>query len=106
MATKKSEIIARVEENQQAIVLVLLAKNSNGGAILDSQLELAMNMAKNVLQMGGAEVAASGSAIRFDATATGETARITATLETIGENDEIVEEPTEPEEEPSEEEDE
>ena len=94
--TVQSQIVSRVEENQQAIVIVLLARNTGGATILDSQLELAMNMAKNVLQMGGAEVAASASAIRFDATQIGEIARVTATLDTVEREEEVdpTEEPT------------
>lgn len=75
------EVISKVEEGQQAIVITLLAKNPNG-AIIDSQLELAINMAKNVLQMGGAEVAAAGSAIKFDAVAKGKYAILKAKIET------------------------
>lgn len=75
------EVISKVEEGQQAIVITLLAKNPNG-AIIDSQLELAINMAKNVLQMGGAEVAAAGSAIKFDAIAEGKYAILKAKIET------------------------
>jgi len=81
----ETKIISRVEEGQQAIVVTLLAKNESGEPILDSQLDLAINMAKNVLQMAGAEVAASGSAIRFDALDAGKTARLTATLDVIAE---------------------
>lgn len=75
------EVISKVEEGQQAIVITLLAKNPNG-AIIDSQLELAIQMAKNVLQMGGAEVAAAGSAIKFDAVAEGKYAILKAKIET------------------------
>lgn len=82
MATE-SKLISLVEEGQQAIVICLLARNENNAPIIDSQLELAINMAKNVLQMGGAEVAASGSALRFDPVDVGGVARITATLDTI-----------------------
>ena len=100
MVTKEA-IVSRVDENQEAIVIVLTAKNAGGEAILDTQINLAVNMAKNVLQMAGAEVSAAGSAVRFDATATGEIAKLTATLETVvpgaseDETDET-EEPTEP----------
>ena len=96
----KSEVISRVEEGQQAIVITLLAKNKSGESVLDSQLELAINMAKNVLQMAGAEVDASGSAIRFDPLDVGKTARLTATLDVIAEattNNEPTEEPSETE---------
>jgi hypothetical protein len=79
---KKTELITLVEEKQQAIVIVLLAKNENGRPIMDSQKQAAEAMAKNVLQLAGAEVAAQSSAILFDATAPGEVAKLTATLET------------------------
>lgn len=91
MATE-TKLISLVEEGQQAIVTCLLAKNANGDPILDSQLDLAVNMAKNVLQMAGAEVSASGSAFRFDPVNVGGVARITATLDTIIEGDPAQEE--------------
>ena len=94
MATKH-ETITRVEEGQQAIVITLLAKNPNG-AIIDSQLELAIQMAKNVLQLLGCEVAASGSALRFGSDEVGKVARLTATIDVIEEAD-ATEEPTETE---------
>lgn len=99
MAEKKTELITLVEEKQQAIVIVLLAKNENGRPIMDSQKQAAEAMAKNVLQLAGAEVAAQSSAIMFDATAPGEVAKLTATLETIATRSvadaETTEEPTE-----------
>ena len=82
MATE-SKLVSLVEEGQQAVVICLLAKNENNAPIIDSQLDLAINMAKNVLQMAGCEVAASGSAIRFDPVNVGGVARLTATLDTI-----------------------
>ena len=95
MATKH-ETITRVEEGQQAIVITLLAKNEHGDAILDSQLDAAIATAKNVLQLLGCEVAASGSALRFDAEEVGKVARLTATIDVIEEAD-ATEEPTETE---------
>lgn len=95
--SEKTAIISRVEEGQQAIVIVLFAKNENGTPILDSQKQAAEAMAKNVLQLAGAEVAAQSSAIMFDPTSVGEVARLTATLETVVEAD-ATEEPTEMEE--------
>ena len=53
-------------DGEQAIVLTLLARNETGEPILDSQLGLALNMAKNVVQMTGATVNASGSIVTFD----------------------------------------
>lgn len=79
----KTNVITKVEEGQQAIVIVLLAKNENGTPILDSQKQAAEALAKNALQLAGAEVAAQSSAIMFDATAPGEVAKLTATLETV-----------------------
>ena len=93
MATKH-ETITRVEEGQQAIVITLLAKNEHGDAILDSQLDAAIATAKNVLQLLGCEVAASGSAIRFGSDEVGKVARLTATIDVIEEVD-ATEEPTE-----------
>lgn len=81
-----SKIVSLVEEKQQAIVICLLARTESG-AILDSQLDAAIAMAKNVLQLAGAEVDASGSAIRFNAVNVGGVARLTATLDTIIEGD-------------------
>lgn len=93
----KSSVITIVEEGQQAIVIVLLAKNENGTPILDSQKQAAEALAKNALQLAGAEVAAQSSAIMFDATAPGEVAKLTATLETVEVRavEEPVEEPVE-----------
>lgn len=96
MATKH-ETITRVEEGQQAIVITLLAKNEHGDAILDSQLDAAIATAKNVLQLLGCEVAASGSALRFDADEVGKVARLTATIDVIEDHVDATEEPTETE---------
>ena len=95
MATKH-ETITRVEEGQQAIVVTLLAKNEHGDAILDSQLDAAIATAKNVLQLLGCEVAASGSALRFGTDEVGKVARLTATIDVLEEAD-VTEEPTETE---------
>ena len=86
MTNKKNSLISKVRDGEQAIVLTLLARNENGESLLDSQLELALNMAKNVIQMTGATVNASGSIISFDAAtvASGAACRISATVETIG----------------------
>ena len=98
---EKTAIITRVEDGQQAIVIVLLAKNENGTPILDSQKQAAEALAKNALQLAGATVDAQSSAIMFDPTAPGEVAKLTATLETViagnadavEPDDEIIEEP-------------
>lgn len=65
MSETKTAIISRVEEGEQAIVIVLLAKNENGEPILDSQKQAAEALAKNALQLAGAEVSAQSSAIIF-----------------------------------------
>lgn len=85
MTEQKTTLISKVRDGEQAIVLTLLARNENGESLLDSQLELALNMAKNVVQMTGATVNASGSIVSFDAAtvATGAACRITATVETV-----------------------
>ena len=79
----KNSLISRVLAGEQAIVLVLLARNNDNTALLDTQLELALNMAKNVVQMTGAEVNGSGSILSFEPAVIGEDsiAKITATLE-------------------------
>lgn len=62
--SEQTKVISRVEDGQQAIVICLFAKNSGGAAILDSQLDLAINMAKNVLQLGGARSSGGDKARR------------------------------------------
>lgn len=83
MTEQKTTLISKVRDGEQAIVLTLLARNENGESLLDSQLELALNMAKNVIQMTGADVSASGSIISFDQASveSGASCRITATIE-------------------------
>ena len=66
MRQEKTTLISKVRDGEQAIVLTLLARNETGEPILDSQLGLALNMAKNVVQMTGATVNASGSIVSFD----------------------------------------
>lgn len=85
MTQEQTKLISKVNDGEQAIVLTLLARNENGESLLDSQLELALNMAKNVIQMTGADVNASGSIISFDAAtvAAGASCRITASVETV-----------------------
>lgn len=72
-------------DGEQAIVLTLLARNETGEPILDSQLGLALNMAKNVVQMTGATVNASGSIVSFDQAVVEnrKSCKITATLELV-----------------------
>lgn len=79
----KQSIISKVRDGEQAILLTILVRNPDGTALLDSQLNLALNMAKNVVQMTGADVSASGSIISFDQAAveSGASCRITATIE-------------------------
>lgn len=90
---KQDAIISKVDAGMQAVVIVLLAKNENGAPILDSQKQAAEAMAKNVLQLAGAEVSAQSSSILLDSVDCA--ARLTATLETV----EAIEEPTANEEE-------
>ena len=85
---KQTKIVDKVYEGQQAVVICLLATGYEGAPIIDSQLDLAVAGAKNALRLGGCEVAASGSAIRFDAVDVGKTAILTSTLETVGNDDE------------------
>lgn len=79
----KQSIISKVRDGEQAILLTILVRNPDGTALLDSQLNLALNMAKNVVQMTGADVSSSGSIISFDQAAveSGASCRITATIE-------------------------
>ena len=90
---KQDAIISKVDAGMQAVVIVLLAKNENGAPILDSQKQAAEAMAKNVLQLAGAEVSAQSSAILLDSVDCA--AKLTATIETVDQT----EEPTEIEEE-------
>ena len=66
MKQEQTKLISKVNNGEQAIVLTILARNESGEPILDSQLGLALNMAKNVVQMTGATVNASGSIVSFD----------------------------------------
>ena len=90
---KQDAIISKVDAGMQAVVIVLLAKNENGAPILDSQKQAAEAMAKNVLQLAGAEVFAQSSSILLDSV--NSTVRLTTTVETV----EAIEEPTANEEE-------
>ena len=83
MTQEQTELISKVNDGEQAIVLTLLARNESGEPILDSQLGLALNMAKNVIQMTGATVNASGSIVSFDQAVveSGASCKLTATLE-------------------------
>ena len=83
MTQEQTKLISKVNDGEQAIVLTLLARNESGEPILDSQLGLALNMAKNVIQMTGATVNASGSIVSFDQAVveSGASCKLTATLE-------------------------
>ena len=83
MEQEQTKLISKVNNGEQAIVLTLLARNESGEPILDSQLGLALNMAKNVIQMTGATVNASGSIVSFDQAVveSGASCKLTATLE-------------------------
>ena len=82
MTIEKYSFITKVHSGEQAIILTLLARNEDGVDLLDSQLELALNMAKNVVQMTGADVNASGSIVSFnrETVAAGASAKIVATV--------------------------
>lgn len=87
MTDKKTSLISKVRDGEQAIVLTLLTRNESGEPILDSQLGLALNMAKNVIQMTGATVNASGSIVTFDQVVveSGASCKLTATFELVEE---------------------
>ena len=88
MEQEQTKLISKVNNGEQAIVLTLLARNESGEPILDSQLGLALNMAKNVIQMTGATVNASGSIVSFDKAVVenGASCKLTATLELVEEH--------------------
>ena len=87
MKQEQTKLISKVNNGEQAIVLTILARNESGDPILDSQLGLALNMAKNVVQMTGATVNASGSIVSFDQAVVenGASCKLTATLELVEE---------------------
>ena len=87
MKQDKTKLISKVNNGEQAIVLTILARNESGEPILDSQLGLALNMAKNVVQMTGATVNASGSIVTFDQVVVENDAscKLTTTLELVEE---------------------
>lgn len=85
MTQEQTKLISKVNNGEQAIVLTLLARNESGEPILDSQLGLALNMAKNVVQMTGATVNVSGSIVSFNQAVVenGASCKLTATLELV-----------------------
>ena len=87
MNQEQTKLISKVNNGEQAIVLTILARNESGEPILDSQLGLALNMAKNVVQMTGATVNASGSIVTFDQSVVenGASCKLTATIELVEE---------------------
>ena len=88
MKQEQTKLISKVNNGEQAIVLTILARNESGEPILDSQLGLALNMAKNVVQMTGATVNASGSIVTFEQAVVenGASCKLTATLELVEES--------------------
>lgn len=82
MKEEETRFITKVYDGEEAIVVTLLARNPDGTPLLDSQLELATQMAKHVIQTTGAEVNASGSLVRFApaAVASGGVARLDVAL--------------------------
>lgn len=104
--SSKRQVTTRIGEDYNAIVITILAKNHDGSPIIDSQKALAEQMAKNVLQMAGAEADANSSAFQFTSEEIGKNALVTVTVEATDEptttvdadNDaEPTEEPTETE---------
>ena len=83
--TTKRQVITKIGEDYNAIVITLLAKNADGSPIIDSQKALAEQMAKNVLQMAGAEADANSSAFQFTAEEIGKNALVTITVEATDE---------------------
>ena len=99
--TTKREVVTRIGDGYNAIVITILAKNADGSPIIDSQKALAEQMAKNVLQMAGAEADANSSAFQFAAEEIGKNALVTVTVEATDEpNVEAVDKPTPEVEEP------
>ena len=104
--SEKKQVITRIGDDYNAIVITILAKNHDGSPIIDSQKALAEQMAKNVLQMAGAEADANSSAFQFTAEEIGKNALVTVTVEATDEpivevvgDAEETEEPTETDEE-------
>ena len=102
--SEKKQVITRIGDDYNAIVITILAKNQDGSPIIDSQKALAEQMAKNVLQMAGAEADANSSAFQFTADEIGKNALVTVTVEATDEpiaevvgDAEETEEPTETE---------
>lgn len=83
--TTKHQVITKIGEDYNAIVITILAKNADGSPIIDSQKALAEQMAKNVLQMAGAEADANSSAFQFTAEEIGKNALVTITVEATDE---------------------
>ena len=102
--TSKRQVVTRIGDDYNAIVITILAKNQDGSPIIDSQKALAEQMAKNVLQMAGAEADANSSAFQFTSEEIGKNALVTLTVEATDEpiaevvgDAEETEEPTETE---------
>ena len=60
---KTPDIINGIEDKRDVIVLVIAAKRNDGEHIVDAQKDAAMDAAKSVLQIVGAEVSASSTSI-------------------------------------------
>ena len=67
MTEKKFNLHASIEGKADFIVFVIAANPSNGEHITDAQKDAAMNAAKSVLQMCGADVVANSTAILVNA---------------------------------------
>lgn len=96
--TTKHQVITKIDDGYNAIVITILAKNADGSPIIDSQKALAEQMAKNVLQMAGAEADANSSAFQFTAEEIGKNALVTVTVEATDEPNVLMVEEPEPDE--------
>ncbi len=73
-----STLIDKTYEDKNLIVITLQCSTEN--ELLDSQIDLARDMAKNILQQTGANVSATSTALRYRTHADG-TVRQTITVE-------------------------
>jgi hypothetical protein len=97
MTTTKSAITTTVQSGQQAVLILLLAKNPKGEPISPSQLALVANKAVNELEQAYAEVEPQYGAFMFDPVAVGEVALLKASIDTTDDPNYT----PEPEEEPT-----
>lgn len=85
----QGNVVARIENQRDVVVLILAAsrtdENGDRIAITDAQKETAMNAAKSVLQVVGAEVDANSTAFLLPAVelAEGETLKMSVLAQLI-----------------------